>query len=151
MLQLKCFELLQNWKYQYLMTATVIINCSTIASTHFGASREWLQVTWWINFVCLVLFVIEAIVKIIFDAQRYFGNGSDVFDFTITVIGVLEVFVLPLYGLELGLGSLRQFRLIRIGNMFPVFVNMRETIVSSFPEAAAVVILQQLASRSYSK
>ena len=35
---------------------------------------------------------------------------SDLFDFLITVIGVLEVFLLPRYNLELGLGSLRQFR-----------------------------------------
>jgi hypothetical protein len=31
--------------------------------------------------------------------------------------------------------------LIHFGNRFPVFVNIKETIVSSFPEVAAVVIL----------
>ena len=87
-LQLKCFELLENWKYQLLMTMTVIINCSTLASTHFGGSREWKMVTWWINFICLILFVIEMFVKIIFDWRKYFGNGSDVFDATITIIGM---------------------------------------------------------------
>ena len=63
------------------------------------------------------------------------------FDATMTIIGVLEFFMLPRHNLELGLGSLRQFRLIRISNNFPVFVNMRETIMASFPEAAAVIIL----------
>jgi len=145
MVQVKCFHILENWKFRWGMNATVVINCAVLATTHFGASREWTSVAWWINFICLVVFVLEAITKITYDALRYFMNGSDLFDFLITVIGVLEVFLLPRYNLELGLGSLRQFRLIRIGNMFPVFVNMKETIIQSFPEAAAVVILLAVA------
>jgi hypothetical protein len=140
-IQLKCFMLLENWKFQYLLTFTVVLSCATQATGHFGASRQWLMVTWWINVVCLLLFIFEAIVKIVFNYNRYFRNGSDVFDFTLTVLGVLELFVLPKYNMELGLGSLRQFRLIRIGDNFPVFVNMKQCIIMSFPEALAVVIL----------
>ena len=99
------------------------------------------QVTWYINMTCLLIFVFEAMVKIIYNVRRYFGNYSDTFDFLITVISIVEVFVLARFGLELGLGSLRQFRLVRIGDMSPTFVNMKETIISAFPEAAAVVIL----------
>ena len=141
MVQLKCFNLLENWKFQWFMTLTVVISCATQATQHFGASRSWLEITWWMNLTCLVLFVGEAIIKITYNINRYFRSGSDVFDFTITVVGVLEYLLLPKYGLELGLGSLRQFRLIRIGQNFPVFVNMQESIFASFPEAAAVVIL----------
>lgn len=43
-MQLKCFDLLENWKFQYALNFTVVLNCATLATTHFGASREWLEV-----------------------------------------------------------------------------------------------------------
>jgi hypothetical protein len=118
MIQGKCFELLENWKYQLLMTFCVVINVGTLASSHFGPSREWLMVTWWINFICMLLFVIEMVVRIIFDWRKYVFNADTQFDGLLTVLAVLEVFLFPRLNLELGLGSLRMFRLIRIGNRF---------------------------------
>ena len=43
-LQLKCFDLLENWKFQWALNFTVVLQCATLATTHFGASRDWLEV-----------------------------------------------------------------------------------------------------------
>jgi len=61
------------------MTLCTVINVGSLASSHFGASREWLMVTWWINFVCMLLFVIEMLVKIVLDWRKYFFSGESLF------------------------------------------------------------------------
>ena len=43
-------------------------------------------------------------------SQSVRQNTHRVFDGIITILGVLEFFLLPRLNLELGLGSLRQFR-----------------------------------------
>uniref|UniRef100_A0A7S0F1Q4 Ion transport domain-containing protein n=1 Tax=Hanusia phi TaxID=3032 RepID=A0A7S0F1Q4_9CRYP len=141
-IQYKCLLLLTHWKFTLFMDIIVLLSCATIATTHFGASRQHVEVTWYINLACLILFILEALIKIIgIGPIGYFRNPSTCFDFLITLVGVLELIVLPRYGLELGLGSLRQFRLIRIGNRSQVFVTMLQSIVASFPQFFAVVLL----------
>jgi len=140
-IQVKCFDLLENWKFRYLLVATIIISIATQATTHFSASRSWMEITWWINLICLAIFTIEAVVSIIYDWRRYFFNAENVFDCSLTVLGIVELFLLPRFGMQLGLGSLRQLRLIRLFNNFDVFIEIKEALLIAIPEAGAVTIL----------
>lgn len=102
MFQEKMKSIQDNWKFRLLADWIVVVNCVALASTHFGNSVEHQETTWWINFVCLVFFVIEAFIKVTSDPNSYFKNPADQFDLFITLIGIVELFIAPLYGIELG-------------------------------------------------
>jgi hypothetical protein len=104
-IQVKCFDLLENWKFRYLLVATIIISIATQATTQFSA------------------------------------NAENVFDCSLTVLGIVELFLLLRFGMELGHGSLRQLRLIRLFNNFDVFIEIKKAMLIAIPEAGAVTIL----------
>eukprot|EP00961_Rhodomonas_salina_P240072 3243571-Rhodomonas_salina.1 len=60
----------------------------------------------WGGFACFVLYVFEFFVKTCADAKSYFLNPADQFDILLTLLNALDLFVWPLYNVDLGLGSL---------------------------------------------
>lgn len=96
-----------------------------------------------IDALILLIFTLEAAMRMAAEwpeAQNYFKDGWNVFDFTIVVMGLLDV-VIILAGVDLGGGAncivvLRLFRLIRVLKMmraFPQLQLLATTLLNSLP------------------
>jgi len=131
-----------NWKYKVLQAVCIGASCGAVASTHLGASREWTVATFWINFVTLIFFGVDVFVQMIPDPSGYFRNPISLFDLFITLLGYAELFVFPRFGLKLGLGSLRMFRIFILVTRYSKAVQEMILVVRmSLPQAAAILIL----------
>jgi hypothetical protein len=83
------------------------------------------QATEIVNYVFTIVFVIEAIIKIIAFGCRYFKDTWNVFDFSI-VAGSL-VFILMQQTLGIGFSTTTQVvRSLRISRMFKLFRNLKQ-------------------------
>ena len=90
-----------------------------------GIPDHVLEITEYANFGFSIVFLLEAIVKLIAYGKRYFNDYWNVFDFTI-VAGSLFFIVLK-YGFKISLlsSATQVFRALRIGRIFKLFRNLR--------------------------
>ncbi len=70
-----------------LLAVCIGVSCGAVASTHFGASKEWAVVTFWLNFVTLMVFGLDVFVQFIPEPKAFVNNMSSIFDFLITALG----------------------------------------------------------------
>jgi len=140
-LQIKFQKIQRSWKFDWLMMITVSFNCSLLAVLYFDMPGDLQVIYFWGGFACFVLYVFEFVVKTGADAKSYFMNPADQFDIFLTLLNAFDLFVFPRYNVDLGLGSLRMFRLFRLFNRLDTFVRLLETIRKSFPQAVAAVVL----------
>ena len=130
-----------HWRWNYLMSLTVIFNCVLLGTYYYDQSGPRHQVYFWGGFACFILYCLEFVINMIADAQTYISSPRNQFDVGLTALTAIDLFVLPSYGLDLGLASLRMFRLLKLLYRSETFVRLMETIVFSAPEAMATVIL----------
>jgi hypothetical protein len=140
-IQMKFQYIRDNWKFELLMTATVGFNVVLLSTLYFDMPGDRQEIFWWGGFVCFLLYCLEFLVKTIADAKSYFMSPADQVDIVLTLLTGLDLFVFPNLGVDLGLSSLRMFRLFRIFTRSTTFVRLLETISTSFPQAVAAVVL----------
>ena len=73
--------------------ACIIINIFVMAFNWFDQPKEIQQVTEVFNYVFIVIFTAEAIIKLIALKSLYFHEGWNIFDFTIVSITLLILFL----------------------------------------------------------
>ncbi|KAJ6641281.1 Sodium channel protein PaFPC1 [Pseudolycoriella hygida] len=99
----------------------IILNTLCMALDHHNMSRELETTLRLANYIFVVIFVIEAILKLLaLGVVRYFKDEWNSFDFIVTLFGAIE---LVLEGVQ-GLSVLRSFRLLRplrLGKVVPAF------------------------------
>jgi hypothetical protein len=130
-----------HWRWDYLISLTVIFNCVLLGTYYFDQTGPREQVYFWGGFACFILYCLEFVINMIADAQSYISAPRNQFDVGLTALTAIDLFVLPTYGLDLGLASLRMFRLLKLLYKSETFVRLMETISFSAPEAMATVIL----------
>ena len=130
-----------NWKFDILMSVTVVFNCVLLGSYYYDQDGFRQEFYFWGNFACFILYCIEFWVNGMADLMPYLASGRNQFDVFLTALTALDLFVLPRTGLDLGLASLRMFRLMKLLYKSDTFTRLMDTIVISFPEAAATVVL----------
>ena len=78
-------------KYKYFdafITLSILLNTGLLATTHFDATKEFLDVTNVLNLIFTGIFTAEAILKIYALRKYYFYDGWNVFDFIIVVLSL---------------------------------------------------------------
>ena len=107
-------------KYRYFegfITLAIICNTGVLATTHFDATEQFLEITGVLNLIFTGIFTLEAIIKIYALRCDYFFDGWNIFDF---VIVVLSLFFLVLTSLDLvtNISSISMvLRTLRIGRI----------------------------------
>lgn len=110
--------------------------------SHLKSPAACLQVIYfWGGFACFVIYCFEFMVRMIADPIPYLKNPADQFDIFLTLLNAFDLFIAPRLGIDLGLSSLRMFRLFRLLTRIETFVGLLETIVKSAPQAMASVVL----------
>ena len=104
-----------------------------------GIPQTVIDITEYANFVFSIVFLLEAIFKLIAYGKRYFNDYWNVFDFVI-VLGSL-VFIVLKYGFRISLlsSATQVLRALRIGRIFKLFRNLKSlqiifsTLITTLP------------------
>ena len=89
--------------------------------------------------ICLSIFVLEIILKLIAYRHRFFTNGWNLFDFVIVGIALL-----PSGGALSVLRALRILRVLRVISISPSLRTVVEGLVSALPGMGSVVVLMSI-------
>lgn len=87
----------------------------------------------WLDMVCLVIFCIEIVLKLIVQRLKFFRDGWNVFDFVVVGIALA-----PAAGPLSVLRALRVFRLMRLVTAFPSMRQVISGMFGSIPGVASV-------------
>jgi hypothetical protein len=133
-----------HWRFDLLMTVTVVFNCVLLGTYYYDQDGGRQEVYFWGGFACFIIYCIEFLVNMIADAIRYIMLPRNQFDTLLTAVTALDLFVLPATGLDLGLASLRMFRLLKLLYRSDTFTRLMDVIFDSFPQAVATVVLNAI-------
>lgn len=136
-----CHKITTHKWFERFITALIVINALSLGLETYPALASSFAVIFdSITVIVLVIFVAEAVLKIIAVApnfRKYFGNGWDLFDFTIVVVSLIP------QSAEHALiaRTLRLFRVLRLISAIPELRIVTTTIVRSLPGLGNVILL----------
>ena len=127
--------------FQHGITGVIILNAAVIGlDTSPALTERYGALFAWLNTIFLWIFVAEAALKIAAvypRIGRYFGDGWNVFDFTIVAVSLI-----PATGELATLARLaRLLRVLRLVSSFPELRLIVATLVRSIPSMGHVLIL----------
>ena len=130
--------------FNHLITAVIVINAIVIGlDTSDSLHTQYSHIFEFANYLFLVIFIVEAIIKMIAEApkvQNYFKDGWNIFDFSIIVISLL-----PATGQLAMLARLaRLLRVLRLISTLPELRLIVATLVRSIPSMANVLALMSI-------
>lgn len=116
--------LIEHRNFEALTTSLVVANTAAMAFEHHGMSPASAAFLESLNFVFVVAFAAELLVKLAgLGLKEYFADTFNRFDFVIVLVGVAEL--LFALGGGAGAGALRAFRLVRVLRAAKVFKSSR--------------------------
>jgi voltage-gated sodium channel len=145
----RCERLAATPLFGNAILCVIAINAATLAVTHRGQSETFTAVLESSNVVFAMVFALEAGVKVSGSgARRYFADSVNVFDFTVTVVSLLDS---ALYLLRICTAfdsaalrfvrSMRVFRLMRLVNLAPGCQNVMLALQYALPRLVNVAQL----------
>jgi len=127
--------------FEYFIVALILINAVILGlETSPAMSEQYGQYLHWGNQLILLVFIIEATIKIVAVAprfQRYFGNGWNLFDFSVIVLSLV-----PATGQFAMIARLA--RLLRVFRLITVIPELRlivATLIKSIPSMGNIMLL----------
>ncbi len=149
-MKLFCEKLVQSKGFTFFIVTLILINAiilgmetSPLLKRHYG---DWFTL---LNDVILGVFVLEALLKLIAVApkfNRYFGNGWNLFDFSIIVLSFI-----PATGQFAMIARLaRLLRVLRLISTVPELRLIISTLVRSIPSMGHIVMLMGIIFYIYS-
>ncbi len=118
----------------------IIINSAVLGvETVQGLSRHWVDFLVMTDRVCIVIFVIEVILRMIAYHKDYLKNGWRVFDFIIVLISII-----PAANYISVLRALRIFRALRLISTVPTMRRVVDALTHSIPGLMSTALLLML-------
>lgn len=74
-----------------IIVVVILLNTLVFAMYHHDMNSDWTLSLFIINIIFTVIYLIEAIIKIVGLRQYYFQSGWNWFDFVIVVLSVISV------------------------------------------------------------
>ena len=121
------FQFVHSKYFDSIILSAILINTFTMSIEYHGQPQTLTNVLEYSNYVFIVLFTVEMILKIIADGcLKYIQIPFNIFDSTIVFISLIE-----LYGANSsGLVVLRTFRLLRVLKLIRFMPTLRRQFVS---------------------
>merc|ERR1711871_1743265 len=138
------YKVVESKPFELGIMAMIMLNVVVMAARVFDASKAHRDTLVALNYVFIIIFAVEAVLKIIgLGPHEYFLRGWCRFDFTLVVLSIVLMEDLGLVG-----GGLQQYatlaRVLRVARMFRLMqtnkqlLTMFKTLVKSFPSIANV-------------
>ena len=137
-------KLLYNLKeskiFQFVVISIIILNAITIGVNTYDLSQFVRQVINYLDYIITVFFVIEIIIRFIWEPKKlnFFKSGWNVFDTLIVLISLIPI---PNNSSFLLLRLLRVFRVLRIISVVPELKKIVEALLSSVKRVFYVGLL----------
>lgn len=122
----KIKNLVESKVFENFILVVIIANAITIGLQTTHPAEGLAQGLAIFDFICLDIYIIEAILKIIAYGGGYFRNGWNVFDFTIIVLCCVPTGIIPF--------PVQVARIFRIFRVFRVF-----RLISAFKEMRVII------------
>jgi hypothetical protein len=132
-MQRKMWRFVEHPLFERFFCAVIILNTVLMTTESYDGSETWTQVSWWINAIFIVLYLCEMGCKLAATYLAFFSSIWNVFDLTVTLISLAEVFSAGGGGVQ-ALRVLRLFRIfrtLRIIRRFPTLYVMVQAISGS--------------------
>lgn len=91
-----CYKIQQHRAFEGAVALCVLGNTIMLAITHLGESETVAAVLWFANLLFYVVFLLEAIVKLLSMGKKYFADRWNIFDFLV-VAGSTASTILPFF------------------------------------------------------
>ena len=141
--------------------ACIILNTVVLAVKWYMMPESVISVVEILNYIFMVIFTIEAIVKIIAMRSKYFRDGWNIFDFVVVLLTAIILglsWIGPKFGLEVGnlgvtstiLRSLRIGRIFRLVKKAEQLQIIFQALIDSVPAMASLALLLILLIFMYS-
>lgn len=102
------FDLVVHWVFEVSIMVCIILNILTMALSYEGSSKEYQSVLEDINLGFTIIFILEAVLKIIaFNPKGFWISGWNRFDLFVVVSSVVDII--------LNLAGGTQSNLLRVG------------------------------------
>lgn len=128
-----------NW-FNFFIVSTIIINAITIGLETYQQFSNWHPIFFIINEIALLIFVVEAAMKITAKSPNYldyFKDSWNLFDFSIVVLAFIPA-IGPLITIA------RTARLLRVVRLLGQFKDLKlivNSFIRSFPSVISVILL----------
>uniref|UniRef100_A0A7S1E5W3 Ion transport domain-containing protein n=1 Tax=Hemiselmis andersenii TaxID=464988 RepID=A0A7S1E5W3_HEMAN len=152
-----CFQMVQNDRFELVVTGVIVLNVMSLMTRHHNQSLCWTTTMFWANVVFLMVFVGEAIIKLLALGPRwYFVDPWNMFDFVVVLLSCVMLIVDSMNGdwtcaQETGqninvpaLSMLRVFRIARVFRLVRRLKGLRqmiETLIISLPSLSNIALL----------
>jgi len=108
------------WFDQYFITAIIVLNTITMCMDYYGASEEYLKALDYANLVFVIIFTIEAMLKLIgLGPTYYFYIDWNKFDFTVVILSLISLS-------DTGSFNLTALRIIRVARLLRMIKSSKE-------------------------
>eukprot|EP01064_Diplonema_japonicum_P037211 TRINITY_DN8661_c0_g1_i1.p1 TRINITY_DN8661_c0_g1~~TRINITY_DN8661_c0_g1_i1.p1 ORF type:complete len:1049 (+),score=159.42 TRINITY_DN8661_c0_g1_i1:2253-5399(+) len=104
-------KLMQHPFFDPTITTCILLNIVTLSTIHYRQKDEWTSAQEVTNYVFTMVFILEAVVKIVAMGTMYWKENWNKFDFTIVVVATTAMFVPQLEGAS-------SVRVLRVGRLF---------------------------------
>lgn len=84
-------ELVISWKFQLVITISIMLNMIQMAMLHEDQSKSFSWFIEFTNYIFTIIFIVEAILKLIAFGKSYFKNSWNKFDFFVVVASIFDV------------------------------------------------------------
>lgn len=117
---MRYYYLSKNILFERAMFICILLNTAVLASDHYNSSDQFKLFDKITNYIFVIIFTAEVIIKIIGFGKRYFMEGWQVFDFVIVILSIVGIILEEsLQENKVGLSALMKgLRSIRILKLF---------------------------------
>ncbi|ETO07378.1 sodium channel protein type 9 subunit alpha [Reticulomyxa filosa] len=141
---LKIFDLIMKDSFEYFILGCIIVNVIFMMSSYEGESTKFGVALWAIDIVFVVIYWMEAVLKIIgLGWRQYFRDWWNVFDFLIIIVSVFTIgFSTPgQHHAANGIRLVRVIRVVRLLRRAPVLRALFMTLVYAAPSLLNIGLL----------
>jgi hypothetical protein len=86
------FRIVQSNKFEYFIMVIICLNSIVLCMDYFRSSDSYKKIVGWANNVFVILFTLEATLKLIGNGPRYyFHENWSRFDFVIVILSLITV------------------------------------------------------------
>ena len=89
----KFHSLVGSTVFEVAIIICIVLNMIQMALVYEGASAEWENILEIFNYIFTVIFIIEAILKLIAYGKSYFVTTWNKFDFIIVVSSIMDILI----------------------------------------------------------
>uniref|UniRef100_A0A7S3XP61 Ion transport domain-containing protein n=2 Tax=Heterosigma akashiwo TaxID=2829 RepID=A0A7S3XP61_HETAK len=141
------------FKYKWIILV-LLIQTLVLCATHVGQSDQFTLFQVIVSHCVAVLFLVETVLKLYgHGVKPYFCRKSNIFDFVISLIGLLDLILFP-NGCGADINLLTRLRALRIFRLFPLLSHSKRlhfltTIMEPLPAMLSVLLLMSYVAFFY--